>query len=206
METDWNQRYIDESTPWDSGEPSKELTRALDQKLIEPCRVLELGCGTGTNAIFLARAGFSVTAVDLSEEALRQARSKAEAAGVDIEFIQADVTALPDLGEAFPFVFDRGTYHVVRELNLAGFIETISKVVAPGGIYLVMTGNANERVHKEDGPPKVRAHELCRELEGESFDLLRMEETVFHKVQIDGRVFEPLAWVAVFRRRESPRI
>ena len=83
METDWNQRYIDESTPWDSGEPSKELTRALDQKLIEPCRVLELGCGTGTNAIFLARAGFSVTAVDLSEEALRQARSKAEAAGVD---------------------------------------------------------------------------------------------------------------------------
>lgn len=102
METDWNQRYIDESTPWDSGEPSKELTRALDQKLIEPCRVLELGCGTGTNAIFLARAGFSVTAVDLSEEALRQARSKAEAAGVDIEFIQADVTALPDLGEPSP--------------------------------------------------------------------------------------------------------
>lgn len=206
METDWNQRYIDESTPWDSGEPSKELTRALDQKLIEPCRVLELGCGTGTNAIFLARAGFSVTAVDLSEEALRQARSKAEAAGVDIEFIQADVTALPDLGGAFPFVFDRGTYHVVREINLAGFIETISKVVAPGGTYLVMAGNANERVHKEDGPPKVRAHELCRELEGESFDLLRLEETVFHKVKIDGRVFEPLAWVAVFRRRESPRI
>lgn len=155
METDWNQRYIDESTPWDSGEPSKELTRALDQKLIEPCRVLELGCGTGTNAIFLARAGFSVTAVDLSEEALRQASSKAEAAGVDIEFIQADVTALPDLGDAFPFVFDRGTYHVVREINLAGFIETISKVVAPGGTYLVMATPTSECIKRTDHPKCV---------------------------------------------------
>ena len=59
---DWHKRYSDKDTPWDSGQPSRELERILEEGWIKPCRVLELGCGTGTNAVYLAQRGFEVTA------------------------------------------------------------------------------------------------------------------------------------------------
>ena len=61
---DWNARYLSGELPWDSGLPSRELQRVLEEQKIAPGRALELGCGTGTNAIELARRGFDVTAVN----------------------------------------------------------------------------------------------------------------------------------------------
>src|SRR5215813_6596565 len=144
MDENWNQRYIDSNTPWDSGVPSEHLKSLLAAGFIKPCRMLEIGCGTGTNAIFLAQSGFDVTAVDIAEEAIKRAKTKAEELGVKVKFIQADVTALPDVDPPFPFVFDRGTYHIVRSINLAGFQSILAQVVAPGGYYAVLAGNPNE--------------------------------------------------------------
>lgn len=198
---DWNQRYVDSDTPWDSGNPSEALREFLKEGLVPPTRALELGCGTGTNAIFLASNGFQVTAVDLSTEAIGRAREKAAAAGVSIDFRQADVTDLPNLGEAFSLVFDRGTYHCVRSINLVGFQKSLARVVAPGGYYLLLAGNAHEQSPPDKGPPRVRAAELCEEIESNSFELLRMERSHFHGVRIQGQEFTPLAWKALFRRK-----
>ncbi|HEY9784015.1 MAG TPA: class I SAM-dependent methyltransferase [Candidatus Obscuribacterales bacterium] len=206
MAVDWNQRYIDQDTPWDSGTASEELKAVLSEELIKPCRMLEIGCGTGTNAVFLAQAGFDVTAVDISAVAVKRAREKADAAGVKINFLQADVTALPaEVRGPFPFVFDRGTYHIVRSVNLAGMQDTLKRLVAPGGYFVVLAGNANEVAALEKGPPRVRASEMCAELEGDAFDLVRLKESHFHGVRIDGEEFSPLAWAAIFRRRHSDR-
>lgn len=207
METniDWNERYVTSDTPWDSGLPSESLIELLSSKLIKPCRVLELGCGTGTNAIYLTKAGFEVTAVDLSELAIKQAKEKAEREGVSIKFLQNDVTDLPDLGAPFPFVFDRGTYHIVRNINLKGFQKTLERYVASGGYYLVLAGSTNEPGPEEKGPPRVTPQDLCAELEFECFDLVSLEETHFHGVKIGGQVFTPMAWKALLRRRESKR-
>ena len=203
--TDWNQRYIDSDTPWDSGLPSEELKRFLDSGLVKPCRALELGCGTGTNAVFLAQSGFQVTAADLSEVALKQARDKSEKAGVSIEFLQADVTKLPHDVAPFRFVFDRGTYHIVRSENMMGFQKMLARLVEPGGYYFVLAGNINENAPPDKGPPRVSASDLCKELEFDSFDLVSLEEAHFHGIKIDGADFKPLAWKAVFRRRDSQR-
>lgn len=205
IRTDWNQRYIDSDTPWDSGRPSLELKAFLDQQKLKPGRILEIGCGTGTNAIYLAQLGFEVTAVDLSEVALEQARAKAKEASVSVNFIQCDITAPPDLGAPFPFVFDRGTYHVVRSVNLKAFQKAVAAAVAPDGLYLVLTGNANTNAPPDQGPPVVRAQELCAELESDSFDLLQLRQTKFDGVVIDGKEFAPLAWSAVLKRRKVER-
>lgn len=202
---DWNKRYIDADTPWDSGVPSVWLREFLEEGLVKPCCVLELGCGTGTNAIFLAERGFEVTAVDLSDEALLRARKKSEDKGLSITFHQADVTTSLDLGRQFPFVFDRGTYHSVRNLNLKGFQQTLERAVSPGGYYFVLVGNANETAPPELGPPRVTAAELCAELEFDTFDLVRLEETIFHGVRIGGSEYTPLAWKVLLRRRETSR-
>lgn len=203
---DWDQRYVDSNTPWDSGTPSEVLTAFLEEGLVKPGRALELGCGTGTNAIFLAQRGFEVTAVDLSAVAINKAKEKAKQAGCNVNFVQADVTALPDVGAPFPFVFDRGTYHVVRGINLEGLQKTLSQVVAPGGYYLVLVGNANEDAPPEQGPPRVTSHDLCRELENEGFDLVSLQESVFHGIRVEGREIIPVAWKAILRRRQTDRV
>lgn len=201
----WNQRYIDANTPWDSGIPSEELQRFVKSGIVKPGRALEIGCGTGTNAIFLAQNGFDVTGVDLSDAALQQARDKAAAAGTSIKFVEADVTKLALDEQPFPFVFDRGTYHIVRHNDLKGFQSVLSKFVAPGGYFLVLAGNANDNGPPEQGPPRVSASDLCHELECDSFDLVNLEEAHFHGIRVGGEELTPLSWKALFRRRSSPR-
>jgi SAM-dependent methyltransferase len=72
----WNQRYEKGDTPWDTGQPSSELQRVVAELALRPCRALELGCGTGANAVWLAQQGFDVTALDLSNWAVERARQR----------------------------------------------------------------------------------------------------------------------------------
>ena len=91
----WEERYEKGETPWDTGRPSSELQRMVAEDAVAPCRAVELGCGTGTNAVWLARQGFDVTAIDLSTRAVERARRRAEAAGVAVRFLTADVLHPP---------------------------------------------------------------------------------------------------------------
>ena len=79
---DWNDRYRDGNLPWDTGRPSSELQRVLSRNAIQPCRALELGCGTGTNSVWLAQQGFEVTGIDVAPLAVERAEERAHAAGV----------------------------------------------------------------------------------------------------------------------------
>src|SRR6185312_2198551 len=84
---EWNDRYRDGNLPWDTGRPSSELQRILSQSTIRPCRALELGCGTGTNSVWLAQQGFEVTGIDLAPLAVEKAEQRARAAGVEVQFV-----------------------------------------------------------------------------------------------------------------------
>ncbi len=75
---------------------------------------MELGCGTGTNGVWLAQQGFEVTGVDVAPLAVEQAQQRASDAGVKAQFVVGDVLELPELGGPFGFFFDRGCYHAVR--------------------------------------------------------------------------------------------
>jgi SAM-dependent methyltransferase len=200
---DWNQRYADHNAPWDSGVPSLELQRVLNEKHIGPSRALEIGCGTGTNAIFLAQQGFDVTAFDLVPAAIDQAKTKAAAAGARVRLFVADLEDAVDrhsFGPPFTFIFDRGVYHSVRPEGLGAYLRTLRRLAAPGGLLLVLTGNANDSEPGDKGPPRVAAHELCGELGG-LFELVELREFRFEGVVIDGQPVSPLAWSGLFRRR-----
>jgi methyl halide transferase len=192
---DWEQRYRDADTPWDSGLPSRELQRVLQERQIQPCRALELGCGTGTNAVFLAEQGFDVTAVDCAAPAIERARARAAAAGVEVEWIEADVQHFGAGREPFGFVFDRGCYHCCRRVDLAGWLETLRNVTRPESLYLSLSGNANEQT--EHGPPRVTEEEIRTELGGLfKFEFIRE----FH-FQDAGGVRGPLGWSCLMVRR-----
>jgi SAM-dependent methyltransferase len=198
---DWNERYATKDTPWDSGEPSREMIRVLEERKIKPCRTLEVGCGTGTNAIELARRGFDVTAFDLSPLAIEQARAKAKRAGVNISFMVADALNPPDLGRPLDLIFDRGVYHSLRPDGLLGFLKLLERFTHPGSVYVALTGNANDPNPDESkGPPRVQAHDLCKELHP-LFDLVQLREFHFDGVVAGGEPLRPLGWSALLRRR-----
>jgi SAM-dependent methyltransferase len=193
--THWDERYQKGEIPWDTGQPSSELLRVLVEEQIEPCPALELGCGTGTNAVWLAKQGFTVTAVDVSPRALAQARTRAEAAGVPLHLLAADLTAAPALGGPYRFFFDRGCYHAVRRVQLAGYLRALEAATRPGTLGLVLAGNAREP--HEPGPPVVSAEEVRAEL-GRVFEIVRLRE--FHFDPAPGVPVRFLGWSCLLRR------
>ncbi len=193
----WNQRYQQGNTPWDTGVPSRELVRVLDAGLVKPSRAIELGCGNGANAIELARRDFQVTAVDFSAVALGNAQQRAADASVDIEFVAADVCDFQYGGEPFDFVFDRGCYHAARRVDVAGFLDTLTHVTAPGTIYLMLAGNANESI--DTGIPRVHESDIRNDLES-LFDFKWLQDFRFHDAE-DGD--GPLGWSCLMTRRDG---
>jgi 2-polyprenyl-3-methyl-5-hydroxy-6-metoxy-1,4-benzoquinol methylase len=191
----WERRYREGDSPWDSGRPSTELQRVLAEEKIDPCRCIELGCGTGTNAVWLAQQGFDVTGVDISPLAIDRARERAAAAGVAVCWRVADVLDPPNLGEPYGFFFDRGCYHVVRRDDVHSFLRTLDRITEPGTLGLVLTGNAREP--RDPGPPVVDEETLRQEL-GQLFQIVWLREFRFDSAPGSGESF--LAWSCLLRR------
>lgn len=198
VDRDWEDRYREGTTPWDSGLASKELQRVLAEQGISAGRALELGCGTGTNAVFLAQQGFEVTAVDCASLALERARKRAEAAGVSVQWIEADVQNFGAGLEPFDFVFDRGCYHCCRRVDLPGYLTTLQNVTRPGTRYLSLCGNANEQTEGQ-GPPRVSEEEIRAELGG----LFEIDQLRAFHFEDPGEVEGPLGWSVLMTRKEA---
>ncbi|MGD9854531.1 MAG: class I SAM-dependent methyltransferase [Planctomycetaceae bacterium] len=197
IDRDWNGRYASGDTPWDSGRPSREMLRVIAEHGIEPCRALELGCGTGTNAVALAEQGFEVTAVDCAPRALETARCKADAAGVSVNWIHADVQSLGGALHPFDFVFDRGCYHCCRRVDLQGYLNTIDHLTRQGSRVLILAGNANEQ--SEHGPPRVTEEELRSDFGG-MMQIVSLREFRFED---PGGSDGPLGWSILLARPDS---
>jgi methyl halide transferase len=187
------QRYVTGDAPWDSGRPSTELVHALEAGLLPGKRALEFGCGTGTNAIEMARRGLRVTAVDLIDIPIQRAREKGRQARVEVDFREGDLTRI-DLGGPYEILFDSGVYHGIRTRNLPGFLDTVKRVSRPGTRWLSLAGNAREP--HEFGPPTVREEEIRTEL-GSLFNFVDI-----HEFRWDLRPdFQPLAWSVLMERK-----
>ena len=183
----WDEHYEQGHTPWDTGRPSPELQRVLGELKLAPCKALELGCGTGSNAVWLAQQGFEVTGLDLSERAINAARKRAQDAGVNVNFMVADVLQPPRFDQRFCFFFDRGCYHAVRREDPLAYGAALRPLLEPGAIGLVLAGNANEP--RDPGPPVVTEQEMRDEL-GRFFEIRELREFRFD-TQDDDRF---LAW------------
>ena len=195
--TRWDERYAKGDTPWETGQPSSELQRVVGAIAISAGRALELGCGTGANAVWLAQRGFDVTALDLSPLAVERARQRADEAGVPVRFLVADVlNPPPELVGPFDFFFDRGCYHVVRREDVQAYLETLRRLIGPRALGLVLAGNAREP--HEPGPPVVSEEQVRNEL-GSLFDILDLREFRFDQVEAVGTRF--LGWSCLLRRR-----
>jgi len=193
---DWNDRYRDGNLPWDTGRPSAELQLVLSRNSIQPCRALELGCGTGTNSVWLAEQGFEVTGIDLAPLAVERAERRARAAGVKAHFVVADVFHLPGLERPFGFFFDRGCYHAVRRNAPQQYAPAVARQLIAGARGLILAGNAREP--HDPGPPVVTEEQIRDEL-GLAFQILDLHEFRFDEAPGVSERF--LGWSCLVEKR-----
>jgi 2-polyprenyl-3-methyl-5-hydroxy-6-metoxy-1,4-benzoquinol methylase len=130
--------------PWESDRPVAALVELLDRPGIEPRRVLELGCGDGVNAVFMAQRGCEVTAVDISATAIEMARRKALDAGVNLDLLVGDVFEL-GLDGSFDLVFDRGLLHHLQVFQFEDYCALVADRLRTGGLLHLICHHISTR-------------------------------------------------------------
>jgi SAM-dependent methyltransferase len=153
--------YLVGFTPWDTGAVPGELIELVEgDGALPPGRALDLGCGTGTQAVYLAGQGWDVTGIDAISKPLRRARARAQQAGVTVDWVQGDVARLSEAGlrPGFDLLLDRGCFHGLNGAERASYADAATELAAPGATLLMMAFARNQvRV----GPAGVDEHEVA---------------------------------------------
>lgn len=194
----WDAPYRREQLPgWDVGRPCSHLVKAVQDKTFPPGRAMVLGCGSGTNAIYLASKGFEVTGVDVSPAALSIAARKARTADVEVDWILADVVALPKL-PPYDLVFDRGCYHHICQYDSPAYVETLRRLSHAGTRAMILAGSPADG--RNGGPPRIK-EETVRNDFSTLFDFQWLRN--IHFDSRDPNAQGPSAWSIHLRRKSD---
>ena len=128
-------RYWCRQTPWDTQVTPPEVMEFIART--PPGKALDLGCGTGTNAITLARHGWGVTGVDFIPKAILSARAKAARSGFAIDFLVESVTDLSGLSGPFDYVLDIGCLHALKAEDRMRYATNVSRLLRPQAWYML---------------------------------------------------------------------
>jgi cyclopropane fatty-acyl-phospholipid synthase-like methyltransferase len=120
---------------WDTGISLPELLAFIATH--EPGRALDLGCGTGTNVITLAKSGWQVSGVDFAYKAISRARKKARENQVKVDLQHDDVTRLTKVSGKFDLILDIGCFHALPEGTYPKYISNVRHLLAPEGTFLL---------------------------------------------------------------------
>ena len=192
----WNESYASGQLPWDTGQPEPLLIELVASGLVTPGPMLEIGAGTGTNAIWMAERGFDVLGVDVSPRAVERAKAKMEGRALRCRFAVLDFLAAPAPDGPFQFVFDRGCFHVFDEPGeRQRFAAHVAAALAPGGLWLSMIGST-EGPPREVGPPRRSAREVVIAIEP-MLEIVELRSAEF--ADHDAK-----AWLCLSRQRTIP--
>ena len=194
----WDASYHDGPAPWDVGRPQPVVVRLAAEGGFAGV-VLDVGCGTGDNALHVASLGRRVVGVDVAETAVAIARNKAEERGLAAEFEPADALALKRLGRVFDTVLDSALFHTFDRDERRAYAAGLASVTAAGGaLYVICFSD----VGSDQGPHPVGEDELRAAFApGSGWQVIAIEScrvlTRFH-----GDAGAP-AWLARIRRTEG---
>jgi len=190
--------YAQPKAPWDIGRPQAPFVAAAGRI---GSRVLDIGCGTGDLAIWLAERGHAVTGIDFIEPPLAVARRKAADRGLAVNFLHMDALAVGEIPERFAAVTDCGLFHTFDDAGRAAYVRSLARLLEPGSrVFLLCMSTAEPGAH---GPRRVSESEL-REAFRAGWEIETLEPARFEVVPgIPGAEFSPggaHAWFAVLRR------
>ncbi|MEW6568596.1 MAG: class I SAM-dependent methyltransferase [Chloroflexota bacterium] len=178
--------YLLGRSPWDRGLSPPELLEFIVDH--PPGRGIDLGCGTGTNVITLARRGWQVTGIDFSHLAILRARRKARRAGIQAALLQGDVSNLSHLTGPFDLALDIGCYHSLSSAQQQRYAEGLARLIRPGGTFLLYGFERGDPA----SPETWLTAEALGQRFGSAFDLVRYQTGTDRQ--------RPSAWATLVRR------
>lgn len=208
----WDRFYADRSkdVPFFVAKPDENLVSYVSHGLVAPGRALDLGCGPGRNALYLASQGFQVDAIDLSPEAIGWAEERARAAGADVRFHCGDAFTA-ELAGPYELIYDSGCFHHLPPHRRISYLGLLDRLLAPGG-HLGLTCFASGAMGSE--LPDADFYRDSRLHGGLAYtpdslrwifsDLTERELRRMHAEPAESPRFgESFLWTALFRREAT---
>jgi SAM-dependent methyltransferase len=190
---DFEASYREGRAPWDIGRPQPEIVRLAEEGEIVG-DVLDVGCGTGENALYLASLGRRVVGIDSAPIAIERAKGKSAERKVPAAFLVADALDLGKLRRRFETVIDCGCFHALEPEQRRPYAHSLCEVLSPGGTLHLLCFSDEEP--PGPGPYRIAQHEL-----GDAF------RAIFAMTRIRPGRFEttmpghsPHAWIATLVR------
>ncbi len=120
---------------WDTGISPPELLDFIENH--KPARAIDIGCGTGTNVITLAKAGWQVTGVDFAPRAIQLAKQKLKSSKTQADLRVSDATDLKGVNGLYEFALDIGCFHSIQKVGKAKYLNQLRRILSPNGFWLM---------------------------------------------------------------------
>jgi len=205
MEHIYGELPLDE-IPWNLETPPRLLVDLVQSGRVAPCRAVDLGCGAGNYAVWLALQGFEVTGIDLSAAAIARAQQLARSKGAACRFIVSDLLEPTDAFDApFDFAYDWLVLHHVFPDDRPRYVANVLRLLRPGGLYLSVCFSEEDRGIAGEGKYRqpqlgtllyLSSEQEIRDLFEPSFDIEELTT-----VEIEGKRAPHRAVTALMRKR-----
>lgn len=190
---EFERAYVDSAAPWDIGRPQPEIVRLAEEGGFR-ADVLDVGCGTGENALHLASRGHPVVGVDAAPTAIERARAKALERGLRATFLAADALDLGALRHRFTTALDCGLFHVLADSERKRYAESLGAALGPGGTLHVLCFSDEEPAGP--GPRRVSQWEIQDAFRG-PFVVMRVRAA---RLETTFAAEGARAWLATIQR------
>ena len=147
---------------WDTGISPPELLEFIQEHTFG--RAIDIGCGTGTNVITLAKAGWQVTGVDFAPRAIQLAKRKIQAAGVRAELFINDARKLRGISSPYDFALDIGCFHGIPKHGQLEYLKQLDRLLTPGGFWLMYGFFKSDTQHAPPGLVEADMNRISTQL------------------------------------------
>ncbi|MBU1343335.1 MAG: class I SAM-dependent methyltransferase [Proteobacteria bacterium] len=193
----FEERYKTGVTPWELDRPDSNLVQVITREAIPPCKALDIGCGTGSSAIWLAQKGFDVTGIDFSPLAIEKAKEKSIKTGLEIPYVVKDFLEPVQTSLDVEFIFDRGCFHSFDDKNDRHlFAKNAGFHLKENGVWFSISGNADD-APRDVGPPMRSALDIVSAVEP-FFEILSLASGRFDST----REKPARCWLCLMRKRK----
>ncbi len=186
--------------PWDTGRPQPVIVQLAETGQIRGS-VLDVGCGTGENLLYLATRGHEAWGLDFVPVAIERAKAKAAERGIEVHFIVGNALELGKLGRQFDTVIDCGLFHTFADEERPAFVQGLGHVLRPGGLLHILCFSDEEP--GTEGPRRISQREI-RDAFHDGWKVQQIEPICFESLERpDGPKFSPggpKAWLAAIER------